>query len=89
MQHRFAKFAMISALGGLAACGEVVNETTSTLVVDGNAYELRTRTIQGQNGTFDQSSVKVQNRIYTCLPNSPGDCEATVRLARSESRRSE
>lgn len=82
---RTGQLITLSALG-LSACATVVDETRTSIMVDGRAYELRTRTLEGTDGTFQQSSVVVRNRLYTCLPASPGDCEATVRLARTESR---
>lgn len=78
------RFLIAASLLGLGACAPVLDEKRSTIVVNGGHYELRTRTVDGPNGPYEQSSVKVRNRYYTCLPNSPGDCEATVHLARSE-----
>lgn len=63
----------------LAACGTVTNETVGTIVVDGEAFELRTRTIDGPNGTYDTTSVRVNSVYYGCIPTSRGDCEAAVR----------
>lgn len=63
----------------LSACGSVVNESTSSINVDGRSYELRSRTIQGANGSYDTSSVRVNGVYYQCLPASPGSCEGAVR----------
>ena len=62
----------------LSACGSVVNETTGSYVVDGKSYELRTRTVQGSNGTYDTSSIRVNGTYYQCRPESPGSCKAAV-----------
>ena len=72
---------------GLGACASVVSETSSAIVVDGNSYEVRTRMIDGARGPSEQTSVVVRNKLYTCLPDSPGDCEAAVRGARDERNR--
>lgn len=73
----------LPALGLLAlgACGTVLSESSSTIVVDGESYELTTRLIDGPQGTYEQSSVSVRNKPNLCLPDSPGDCTAAVRSA--------
>lgn len=65
----------------LAACVAVDDDTRSFIEVDGKQYELRTITENGPTGPFQQSSVKVRNQFYLCLPDSPGDCEAAVQIA--------
>jgi hypothetical protein len=77
----------ILALAMLAACQTVEDEQRSTITVDGRSYELRTQVVNGPNGPFERSRVVVRNQFLTCLPQSPGDCEATVRLARTTSDR--
>lgn len=69
----------------LAACAPIQSETRSTIVVDGSSYVLRTQTVAGRNGPFERTSVIVQNHPVTCLADSPGDCEAAARDARSSS----
>ena len=78
------RYSIALGLGVLAGCAPVQSESRSTITVDGRSYELRTQVIDGPRGPYEHSSVVVKNRIYTCLPDSPGDCEATVRLARTE-----
>jgi hypothetical protein len=81
------KTKLVMATGSLiviSACATVESESRSTIVVDGASYELRTQVIDGRNGPCQHSSVVVKNRLYTCLPDSPGDCEAAVRLARTD-----
>ncbi|WP_187429471.1 hypothetical protein ROLI_032610 [Roseobacter fucihabitans] len=75
------KMAFISAtaLLALGACATVSSETISTVVVDGEAYDVRTRTIEGANGSYETSSVRVNARYYLCILDSPGDCEAAAR----------
>jgi hypothetical protein len=63
----------------LSTCGTVTNETRSTIMVDGRSYPLRTRTIQGSDGSYDTSSVQAKGTWRLCLPASPGSCEAAVR----------
>lgn len=69
---------LIAAAILLSACGSVTNETTSTINVDGRNYELRTRTIQGPNGTYDTSSVRVNGAYVQCIPSSPGSCRGAI-----------
>lgn len=82
-----SRYPIALCLLAVAGCAPVDSETRTTIVVDGASYELRTQVIDGPRGQYERSSVVVQNRLYTCLPDSPGDCEATVRLARTESDR--
>lgn len=63
----------------LTACATVVDERRSSIVVDGRSYELRTRLIDGPNGTFEHTSVFVYQTPVMCQPDSPGDCEGKVR----------
>ncbi|MEP2030172.1 MAG: hypothetical protein ABJI96_15845 [Paracoccaceae bacterium] len=71
----------------LSACGTVTNETRGTIVLDGRTYELRTRTMQGSDGSYDTSSVKAKGKWRQCLPQSPGSCEAAIRRDNSGSNR--
>lgn len=75
------KLAIIPAatLIALSACGTVTSESFSTIVVDDDTYNIRTRTIDGPNGLYQTSSVQVYGLHYQCLPKSKGDCEAAVR----------
>lgn len=69
------------AVFSLTACAAPTETTRSTITVDGKQYPLRTITENGPNGPFQQSSVKVRNQYYLCLPDSPGDCEAAIKIA--------
>lgn len=69
----------------LAACSAVIEESTSTITVDGRSYDLRERILDGPNGPVKQTSVWVKGGYSLCLIDSPGDCEAAVRNARSRS----
>lgn len=69
----------------LAACATVIEESTSTITVDGRSYDLRERRLDGPNGPVKQTSVWVKGGYSLCLIDSPGDCEAAVRNARSRS----
>ncbi|MFK7867723.1 MAG: hypothetical protein AB8B58_00635 [Roseobacter sp.] len=63
----------------LAGCATVTNVTKETIVVDNEAYELRTRTIETGSRSYQTSDVRVNSRYLTCLPDSPRDCEFAVR----------
>jgi hypothetical protein len=67
----------------LSACATVTNETFSTIMVDGESYKVRERTLEGRNGPIKQSSVWVKGGYSLCIIDSPGDCEAAIRNARS------
>lgn len=69
----------------LAACAAVIEESTSSITVDGRSYELRERILEGRDGPVKQTSVWVKGGYALCLIDSPGDCEAAVRNARSRS----
>ena len=77
----------VLSLAALAGCANTVSETRSDFVYNGETfdiyngetYELRTRTIERSGETFEHSAVRVFGMYYTCLPDSPGSCEAAVR----------
>lgn len=77
------KLIHIAALFVLAmgACTKVSTRSDGAVIVDDRSYALETRTISGSSGTFEQTKVVVYGVPYTCLPDSPGDCEAKVRRA--------
>lgn len=77
------KWQFVLVAVALSACASVSNETVRTITLDGRSYDLRTRTIEGTNGTFETSSVKVHGSYFQCKPDSPGDCEAAVRTGRN------
>ena len=71
----------------LSACATAQNENFSTINLNGRDYELRTRTMSGASGSFVQNSVLAHGTWRTCLPDSPGDCEAAVRRDKNRSSR--
>ncbi|MEM9636825.1 MAG: hypothetical protein AAGA94_04205 [Pseudomonadota bacterium] len=77
----FPAFAVLA----LGACASVAEERLSTIVVDGQSYVLRTRTIESPNGTFETTSARVRGKHFICKIDSPGDCEAAVRQGRESS----
>jgi hypothetical protein len=77
-----AKMAFLAGFGLLAACGTVESQSSGSIVVDGQSYELRERMINGPTGPYTNTSVRVRGNYITCLPDSPGDCEAAVRAGR-------
>ena len=79
----FKTLALVS-LATLAACSTVVDEKTTTAVLRdgfyaGTQYQIRTRTMQGANGTYTQTSVVYNGVTAVCIPDSPGDCENAAR----------
>ena len=79
-----ARISSVIAVLLLAACGEVVDERRTTAVLDsgyyaGERYDIVTRTIEGRNGTFDQTRVQYWGRSAPCILDSPGDCEKAAR----------
>ncbi|WP_300059543.1 hypothetical protein [uncultured Roseobacter sp.] len=74
---------LVLVLATLAACGtRVIDTRLSTIIVDDELYTLRTRTIEGPNGTYQTTSARVYNSYYPCKLASPGDCAAAVRFGR-------
>lgn len=63
----------------LGACATITEESRSSIVVDGEVYELRTRTIDTGGRTYVKTDAMVGGFAVTCIPSSPGDCEAAVR----------
>ncbi|WP_187432235.1 hypothetical protein ROLI_031650 [Roseobacter fucihabitans] len=64
----------------LAACATVTDETRRTAVLEkgfnaGQVYEIRERTVEGQAGTYTQTSVIYRGYARTCIIDSPQDCE--------------
>lgn len=66
----------------VCGCSTVQNEEFSTIVLNGREYDLRTRTMQGANGTFVTHSVRTNSGYRMCDPGSPGSCEAAIRNSR-------
>ena len=62
----------------LASCGTVENTKTGVITVRDENYELRTRTIDGPQGTYEHTSVNVRGIYFPCKIDSPGDCEGAV-----------
>ncbi len=74
--------ALLAALA-LCACATVTDETRTTAVIEGGyyhgeRYEIRERTLQGQTGTFEQTSVVYRGLARTCIKDSLGDCTKTA-----------
>ncbi|MGD9294762.1 MAG: hypothetical protein PVI41_07760 [Roseobacter sp.] len=66
----------------VSGCSTVQDESYSTIVLNGREYDLRTRTMEGPNGTYVTHSVRANTGYRTCDPNSPGSCEAAIRNSR-------
>lgn len=71
--------AILSAVA-LAGCATVSNETRTPAFIqsgfyEGTRYDIRTRTIDGPTGSFEQTSVVYNGMTKTCIPSSPRDCE--------------
>ena len=65
----------------VVGCTPTSDETNSTITVNGEQYPFRTSIVDGPNGPYQLSRVKVRTQYYRCLPDSPGDCEAVVQIA--------
>lgn len=68
---------LLLALGG---CTTVVDEKRINAVIQsgfhmGQPYVIRIRTLQGPQGTFEQTSVVFRGISAVCRRDSPGDCE--------------
>ncbi len=64
----------------LSACATVVDEKTSTAVIErgfnaGERYQVRQRTLDGPQGRYEQTSVVYRGVSATCRIDSPNDCE--------------
>lgn len=70
----------------VTGCATIESESIGEVVVNGRSYELRTRTLNGPNGTYESSHVVVRGNTEVCRPQSPGDCEAAVRRAQNQFR---
>ncbi len=78
-----AKLFSVAALVLLSACASltVVDEQVTEAFVEdgfygGERYFLRTRTLEGTNGTFQETSVVYRGLTQQCIPTSPNDCES-------------
>ena len=78
MQLRYAIALNLIIVAGCAPTSDVTN---STIIVNGEQYPFRTTIVDGPNGPYQLSGVKVRSQFHKCLPESPGDCEAVVRIA--------
>lgn len=76
---RTSRFLPALCVLALGACATVAEEQLSSIVVDDESYVLRTRTIEGPNGSFETTSARVRGKYFICKIDSPGDCEAAVR----------
>ena len=68
----------------LGACATVSNETRTQAVLEtglnaGERYEIRTRLLEGPNGSFEQTSVVYRGYSKTCRIDSPNDCKLAAR----------
>lgn len=72
-------YIFLTSCAFIAACAEVSNERTSSIVVDGETYTVVTDTVTEGNRTFDVSRVRVDNRELMCDLALSGDCESIVR----------
>ncbi|MFK7745727.1 MAG: hypothetical protein AB8B47_11780 [Roseobacter sp.] len=76
-----AKFLIPFSALLLGACATITAESRSTIIVDNEEYELRTRTIETNGRSYETTDAVVKGFTQTCIPSSPGDCEAAVRRA--------
>lgn len=64
----------------LSACATIVDEQSTPTVVQsgpnaGKSYTTRQRTLDGPQGTYEQTSVVYRENSIVCRIESPGDCE--------------
>jgi len=64
----------------LSACATIVDEKSTDAVIQsgfnaGERYTIRERTLDGPQGTYQQTSVVYKGISSTCRINSPNDCE--------------
>jgi len=64
----------------LSACGTIVDEKSTDAVIQsgfnaGERYTIRERTLDGPQGTYQQTSVVYKGISSTCRINSPNACE--------------
>lgn len=65
---------------GLASCGQVVNETRDTIMVNGKSYTTLTRQFEQNGETITTGAVLYNKRMYGCNTLLPGDCERRIEL---------
>lgn len=70
---------VLSTIFLVTACGDVVNERTSTVTVRGATFPVVTQTINNGGRTYDVSRVSVNNTTRLCDLQLTGDCESAVR----------
>jgi hypothetical protein len=64
----------------LPACSTVLDESRQSFTsASGFTYEVRTRTMQGPQGTYQTSDALAGGVATPCRIDSPGDCEAAAR----------
>ncbi|MGA9434838.1 MAG: hypothetical protein WBV62_11450 [Roseobacter sp.] len=68
----------------LSACSTVESETFTTIDLNGRDYQLRTRTINGPQGTFETHAIRAGDGSFrSCDPQSPQSCRAALNTRRS------
>lgn len=75
---------MLIAALALGGCATVLDERTTTAVIPdgfnaGERYTIRTRTLQGPQGVYEQTSVVYRGVTALCRIDSPNDCELAAR----------
>jgi hypothetical protein len=73
------KFLLPAAAVALSACATIVDEKTTNAVIQsgfnaGERYTIRQRTMEGPQGTYQQTSVVYKGISATCRIDSPNDC---------------
>jgi hypothetical protein len=67
----------------LSACVSVENESIGTIELNGQAYELRTRTMSGPQGSFVTHAIKANDGSYrSCDPDTPSTCRSALQTRR-------
>lgn len=64
---------------GVSGCTAIESESFSTILLDGEPYDLRTRTMRNDRKIYVTYSVRIGGSKWVpCLPDSPGSCEAAI-----------
>lgn len=74
---------IITTVLTLGACASVQNESYSTINIDGRDYQLRSRTLNGPQGTFENYAIRANDGSFrSCDPDTPRSCRLALNTSR-------
>ncbi len=81
---------LLATVASLTGCTTIVDEKTTTAVIQrgfnaGEKYTIRQRTLQGPQGTYQQTSVVYKGVSAVCRIDSPRDCALAAEALASRS----